>query len=224
MDLGSIIDKNYKLFSSYDYATFDFKPALKEDFFYKWNKLNPYHKNYDKELAEVYYEMENQLSTEKDKEYDSVEMEVRAGTQTIIEESESSSTDTVSYVNKDQKSLEDDDLFCKPKVVTKVTMNPQDPVEIENINIWILHLDGFQYEIQYNRRKKEFLLKDDRVNWINEYFVCRRKKEVMRKRKKKKVKLGDLLAKEDFEGKKGSGVTIEGTITDANADYERGVL
>ena len=210
MDLGSVIDKNFKLFSSYDYATFEFKPALKEDFFYKWNRLNPYHQHYDRELARVYYDLRSDLDT-LNGEYD---MPVGEDNDTIIEETESDSQQSgASEMQRlRRKSWDDKELFCKPAVISKVEMNPDDPIEIGTVRIWILHLDGFQYEIEYNRSRKEFLLKDNRVNWIGNYFVLRKKREKARKKTRTKVKLGDLLHPEEENMHK--QITLEGSLSD----------
>ena len=220
MDLGSIIDKNYKLFSSYDYATFEFKPALEEDFFYKWNNRNPFHKDYDRQLAEVYYHLEDRITKERDnKEYDSLQEDdlEKHATNTILEESEPDSLES----KETQMQKSEEDLFCKPRILTKIVMDPHDSIEIDLVYIWILHLDGFQYEIKYSRRKKEFLLKDDRVNWINEYFHEKQRKQKLRRKVKKKVKLGELLCKVDLQKRNGE-ISIDGSIPSGSKQDDYG--
>ena len=225
VDLGSVVGKNFKLFSSYDYAAFEFKPALVEDFFYKWNQLNPFHCKYDEKLAEIYQDLEVEVEAEN-KEYDIISK--GDGPKTILEESEEYSQSnatghehTKNSIQQSKTKMNYSELFTKPGVFSKVEMNPDDPVEIGKVKIWIYHLDGFVYEIVYNRSNKEFFFKDDRVNWMKSYFETRKRKQTEKKRVKNILKLGELKEKISCSRESGENkYSLKGSLVEQILDNE----
>ena len=188
VDFGSIVGKNFRLFSSYDYAAFEFRPGLPGDFFYARNELNPFHKNFNEELASAFAAEEGSGKSSK-------RSNMGAHTATIVEETESEGERSPN----EEPKLDISEMFALPNVTSKVEMDPHDPVEIGLVKIWIMHLDGFVYRIDYHRTRKEFYFRDERTNWLHVYSSSRRKRTMLNKAKKTQLKVRSIMDKKEDE-------------------------
>lgn len=188
VDFGSIVGKNFRLFSSYDYAAFEFKPGLPGDFFYARNELNPFHKDFDQELASA-------IALEQASNQSSKRSQQNPQTATIVEETDSESEKEP----KSEPEIDVSEMFALPNVTSKVMMDPDDPVEIGLVKIWIFHLDGFVYRVDYHRTRKEFYFNDERINWLHIYSNTRRKRNIMSQARATQQKVQNMMDKREEE-------------------------
>lgn len=192
IDLGSVVNTNFKLFSSNDFVAFDFKPALESDFFFMWNQLNPFHREYDSQLAQIYDQMKKEI--ESNKEYDSEPHQNEK--LTIIEESEEDDNDSHQAIANNERYL-----FSSPKIISSVEMDKNDPIEIKTVRIWIFHLDGFMYEVIYKKDIKELEVKDNPINWMRDFFKKMKIKKKKKKTIKNKIKLKEFANRDSLNGR-----------------------